>query len=48
MPKKQNPTVVSGGPVPQFIQHHYRHFNAAAREDATIVAPLIFAQVPGW
>ena len=24
----------AGGPVSQFIQHHYRHFNAASLVDA--------------
>ncbi len=30
--KKQTP--ISGGPVSRFIQHHYRHFNAASLVDA--------------
>ena len=27
-------TKISGGPVSKFIQHHYRHFNAASLVDA--------------
>src|SRR6516225_9567466 len=36
MPKKKQfkPAKLTGGPVSQFIQHHYRHFNAAALVDA--------------
>ena len=39
MAKKQKQTTVAGGPVTggpvsQFIQHHYRHFNAASLVDA--------------
>ena len=38
MPKKKTSTrsggSTSGGPVSRFIQHHYRHFNAAALVDA--------------
>jgi deoxyhypusine synthase len=37
MPKKntkRSGTSLSGGPVSRFIQHHYRHFNAAALVDA--------------
>ena len=33
MPKKKN-IKLSGGPVSRFIQHHYRHFNAASLVDA--------------
>ena len=33
MAKKQSPKI-TGGPVSRFIQHHYRHFNAAALVDA--------------
>ena len=33
MPKKK-PTKLAGGPVSRFIQHHYRHFNAASLVDA--------------
>src|SRR5271154_4037438 len=31
---KKKQTKISGGPVSQFIQHHYRHFNAASLIDA--------------
>jgi deoxyhypusine synthase len=33
MPRKK-PTKLTGGPVSRFIQHHYRHFNAASLVDA--------------
>ena len=33
MSKKKQPKI-SGGPVSRFIQHHYRHFNAASLVDA--------------
>src|ERR1017187_1235411 len=33
MPRKK-PTKLAGGPVSRFIQHHYRHFNAASLVDA--------------
>jgi deoxyhypusine synthase len=29
-----NSTVMSKGPISQFITHHYRHFNSAALVDA--------------
>ncbi len=31
---EQNYCIMNKGPVSQFIQHHYRHFNAAALMDA--------------
>jgi len=31
---KKKQTKISGGPVSRFIQHHYRHFNAASLVDA--------------
>src|ERR1700683_1964438 len=31
---KQKTARLSGGPVSQFVQHHYRHFNAASLVDA--------------
>src|SRR5271170_7935055 len=31
---KKKPTKICGGPVSRFIQHHYRHFNAASLVDA--------------
>ncbi len=36
MAKKKSikPTPLTGGPVSRFIQHHYRHFNAASLVDA--------------
>lgn len=33
--------------ISRFTHDQYRHFSATAVVDATIVAPLIFAQVPG-
>src|SRR6266702_4638043 len=30
----KKPATISGGPVSRFIQHHYRHFNAASLVDA--------------
>src|SRR5258707_13263706 len=33
-PKRISRGPLSGGPVSQFIQHHYRHFNAASLVDA--------------
>ena len=32
--KQTKPTQLTGGPVSRFIQHHYRHFNAASLVDA--------------
>src|SRR6476659_7108924 len=32
--EKKQASVMTKGPVSQFIQHHYRHFNAAALMDA--------------
>ena len=32
--KSQNTIKMQRGPVSEFIQHHYRHFNAAALMDA--------------
>src|SRR5580658_10879288 len=34
MPKKKQTPKLTGGPVSRFIQHHYRHFNAASLVDA--------------
>src|SRR5476649_1559254 len=31
---KKKQTKISGGPISRFIQHHYRHFNAASLVDA--------------
>src|SRR5580658_6494931 len=31
---KKKSTRLTGGPVSRFIQHHYRHFNAASLVDA--------------
>src|SRR5258707_3752613 len=33
-PKRISRGPLSGGPVSRFIQHHYRHFNAASLVDA--------------
>src|SRR5580693_9927855 len=32
--RKQKTSKLTGGPVSRFIQHHYRHFNAASLVDA--------------
>src|SRR5579862_3455850 len=34
MAKKKQSSKLTGGPISRFIQHHYRHFNAAALVDA--------------
>ena len=31
---RKKPKKLAGGPVSRFIQHHYRHFNAASLVDA--------------
>ena len=37
---------MSKGPVSQFIEHHYRHFNAAALVDAAYVYPSLPDTIP--
>ena len=40
---KKKQTKISGGPVSRFIQHHYRHFNAASLVDAAKGSGTVFS-----